>query len=287
MPAPWGAAKVSPRAPPAAGHPEVGPGKEHHGTDRNAPAPQSAETRPAPRHQAPATGRNTHRNRTTLEKHTGGRAHSRGPRASAANWTQAPPNPPKTPPRPKARPHPTKTDANSTQPARGQHRARAERTTPLHHRAKPEQHGRIRRPPSPLAQANNTRSSTSAALAPRCAPAGATPAPTRPAATPSAISGTKAAPPCLQTGKLTRKPNQRSQPIHTSPPTPNLTEPPRPPHTSGMPPAGPPPNGAALRENRHANPPRKKNGKQKSHPNATVDTRHGPARNRSSQRDKK
>ncbi|XP_038136539.1 basic proline-rich protein-like [Cyprinodon tularosa] len=51
MPAPRGAAEASPRAPPAAGHPEVGPGKEHrppHGTDRNAPAPQSAETRHKP-----------------------------------------------------------------------------------------------------------------------------------------------------------------------------------------------------------------------------------------------
>ncbi|XP_015224857.1 PREDICTED: basic salivary proline-rich protein 2-like [Cyprinodon variegatus] len=94
MPAPRGAAGTSLRAPPAAGHPEVGPGTEHrppHGTDRNAPAPQSTETRPAPRHQAPATDRNTHRDRTTQEKHTSGSMRIR------------------------LQPHPTKTDANSVQ----------------------------------------------------------------------------------------------------------------------------------------------------------------------------
>ncbi|XP_015224403.1 PREDICTED: vegetative cell wall protein gp1-like, partial [Cyprinodon variegatus] len=54
--------ETKPRAPPAAGHPEVGLGTEHrspHGTDRNAPAPQSAETHPAPLHQSLATARNT------------------------------------------------------------------------------------------------------------------------------------------------------------------------------------------------------------------------------------
>ncbi|XP_038129204.1 nascent polypeptide-associated complex subunit alpha, muscle-specific form-like [Cyprinodon tularosa] len=70
---------------------------------------------PPPRHQATATGSNTHRDRTTQEKHTGGPACSQGPYASAANRRRAPRDPPKMPPRPKARPHPTKTNANSAQ----------------------------------------------------------------------------------------------------------------------------------------------------------------------------
>ncbi|XP_015260700.1 PREDICTED: extensin-like [Cyprinodon variegatus] len=123
-------------------------------------------------------------------------------------------------------------------------------------RMKPEQHSRVRHP-HPLHQPHQTPTrgrSNSAAPAPRRAPAGATPPPTCPVATPAVISGNKAAPPCLQVGKPTQKPNQRSQPIHTSPPTPPLPESPRPPHTSGAPPAGPPTNGAA--------PPRKQTSQQ-------------------------
>ncbi|XP_038135975.1 basic salivary proline-rich protein 2-like, partial [Cyprinodon tularosa] len=162
MAAPRGAAEASPRAPPATLK-----------APKHAPPPGTKPRRP----QHPTRPHHP-------QKHTGGRAHSRDPRASAGNLPRAPRNPLKMPPRPKARPHPTKTDAKSAQrntprteltqeqksrpTARGADRSRRnhppqqpagstepEWTTLLPHWTKPEQHSRVRRPPSPPAQAPN------------------------------------------------------------------------------------------------------------------------------------
>ncbi|XP_015255934.1 PREDICTED: extensin-like [Cyprinodon variegatus] len=269
MPAPWGAAEASPRAPLAAGHPAVGPGKKQRhpqGTDRNAPAPQSDETSPGDRPQHPTRPHHpgkTHR-RLRLRPLPGPMRIRREPAASASE-------PPKTPPRPKALPRPTKTDANSAQrntprteltqeqkTARGQHRARVELTTPPPHRTKPEQHSHACRPSSPPAQAPNT-------------PLNHLHRPDASRSEPLHQSSSTM-PPSGKTHPKTQsaQPAHPHQPPNTNPAVATQT----PTHQRRAASRTPTQRGRPPREQTCQYPPRKKNGKQKSPPNGTVDTRH-------------